>query len=78
MKKLGFGCMRLPVLASGEVDIDLFCRMVDEYLAHEFTYFDTSYVTRAGKPADLLRAEKDPVVIDGLRRAISSFENKNT
>ena len=27
MKKLGFGCMRLPVLASGEVDIDLFCRM---------------------------------------------------
>jgi hypothetical protein len=34
-----------------------------------------SYVTRAGKPADLLRAEKDPVVIDGLRRAIDSFEN---
>ena len=75
MKKLGFGCMRLPVLASGEVDIDLFCRMVDEYLAHGFTYFDASYVTRAGKPADLLRAEKDPVVIDGLRRAIDSFEN---
>lgn len=36
-----------------------------------------SYVTRAGKPADLLKAEKDPVVIDGLRRAISSFENTN-
>ena len=55
MKKLGFGCMRLPVLASGEVDIDLFCRMVDEYLAHGFTYFDTSYVYHAGKSEEAVR-----------------------
>ena len=55
MKKLGFGCMRLPVLASGEVDIELFCKMVDEYLAHGFTYFDTSYVYHAGKSEEAVR-----------------------
>lgn len=49
MKKLGFGCMRLPLSGSGEIDLDAFKRMVDEYLAHGFTYFDTSYVYHRGK-----------------------------
>ena len=65
MKKLGFGCMRLPVLASGEVDIDLFCRMVDEYLAHGFTYFDTSYVYHAGKSEEAVRRGADLPACEG-------------
>ena len=56
MKKLGFGCMRLPTLgAEGGVDIPQFSRMVDEFLGHGFTYFDTSYVYHGGKSEDALR-----------------------
>ena len=56
MKKLGFGCMRLPTLgANDKVDIPQFSRMVDEFLAHGFTYFDTSYVYHGGKSEDALR-----------------------
>ena len=38
MKKLGFGCMRLPMMggADGEVDKREFCRMVDTFLAEGF------------------------------------------
>lgn len=41
MKKLGFGCMRLPMMggADGEVDKREFCRMVDTFLAEGFCYF---------------------------------------
>jgi len=35
-----------------------------------------SYATRVGKPADLLKQETDPVVIDGLKQAIASYEKK--
>lgn len=56
MKKLGFGCMRLPVQGKDqEVDIPLFSRMVDAFLSHGFTYFDTSYVYHGGKSEDALR-----------------------
>lgn len=56
MKKLGFGCMWLPILgAEGGVDIPQFSRMADEFLAHGFTYFDTSYVYHGGKSEDALR-----------------------
>ena len=34
-----------------------------------------SYVKRAGKPADLLKNETDPIVIDGLKQTIASYEN---
>ena len=34
----------------------------------------TSYCTRAGKPADLMKEETDPIVIDGLKQAIASYE----
>lgn len=49
MKKLGFGFMRLPLLEDGSVDNETLITMVDEYLAHGFTYFDTSYVYHGGK-----------------------------
>ena len=47
MKKLGFGCMRLPVLDPGDVttiDMPQFEKMVDTFLERGFTYFDTAYV----------------------------------
>ena len=33
-----------------------------------------SYVKRAGNPADLMKEETDPAVIDGLKQVISSYE----
>ena len=44
-KKLGFGCMRLPVANgnSEEIDDAVFCRMIDRYMEQGFVYFDTAY-----------------------------------
>lgn len=46
-KKLGFGCMRLPLLDAnnqGNVDLEQFKKMVDLFLERGFTYFDTAYM----------------------------------
>ena len=43
MKKLGFGCMRLPQ-KDNRIDMDTFTQMVDDFMKKGFTYFDTSYV----------------------------------
>lgn len=50
-KKLGFGCMRLPVVGGDTSVIDdaAFCRMIDTYLERGFTYFDTAYPYHNGK-----------------------------
>ncbi|MDR2745753.1 MAG: aldo/keto reductase [Desulfovibrio sp.] len=51
MKKLGFGLMRLPLTDSsdnGSIDQKLMDKMVDYYLEHGFTYFDTAYVYHTG------------------------------
>lgn len=44
-KKLGFGCMRLPVLDgdTNAIDDETFCKMIDAYLEQGFKYFDTAY-----------------------------------
>lgn len=44
-KKLGFGCMRLPVLDGDVNAIDdvTFCKMIDNYMEQGFKYFDTAY-----------------------------------
>lgn len=44
-KKLGFGCMRLPVLDGNAEKIDdaVFCNMIDAYMQQGFRYFDTAY-----------------------------------
>lgn len=47
-KKLGFGLMRLP-MKDGEVDIEQTCRMVDEFIAAGFNYFDTAHGYLSGK-----------------------------
>ncbi|MBE6852568.1 MAG: 4Fe-4S dicluster domain-containing protein [Ruminococcus sp.] len=47
MKKLGFGCMRLPVLDADNqksFDIEQICKMVDSFLEKGFVYFDTAYM----------------------------------
>ena len=54
MKKLGFGCMRLP-MKDGEVDKELTCRMVDAFLANGFNYFDTAHGYLGGKSETALR-----------------------
>ena len=47
MKKLGFGFMRLPLISPDDkssVDIELTKKMVDEFIAKGFTYFDTAWM----------------------------------
>ena len=47
MDKLGFGMMRLPLTNPDDprsVDHEQVCQMVDTFLSHGFTYFDTAYM----------------------------------
>ncbi len=57
MKKLGFGCMRLPMLQnkSGEVDYEQFNRMIDKFFEAGFNYFDTAHGYVGGKSEIALR-----------------------
>lgn len=62
MPKLGFGLMRLPEV-DGEIDIPQVCKMVDEYMAAGFNYFDTAYVYHSGnseKAVKLALAQRYP------------------
>ncbi|MDO4302153.1 MAG: aldo/keto reductase [Clostridia bacterium] len=42
MKKLGFGCMRLP-MKDEKVDYEHLIKMVDRFMEEGFTYFDTAH-----------------------------------
>jgi len=53
-KKLGFGCMRLPMKES-EVDKDEMCKMVDAFIARGFNYFDTAHGYIGGKSETAIR-----------------------
>lgn len=53
-KKLGFGCMRLPMKGE-EVDAGQFCQMVDYFLENGFNYFDTARPYLAGKSEIAMR-----------------------
>ncbi len=57
MKKLGFGCMRLPVIGGDQsnIDIEKFKRMVDVFQSRGFTYYDTAYVYHGGKSEEAVR-----------------------
>ena len=57
MKKLGFGCMRLPMIGGpeGTVDQAQFNRMIDRYMEEGFCYFDTAHVYLAGQSETALR-----------------------
>ena len=46
MKKFGFGAMRLPLIDSQDkssIDMEELKKMVDEFMAAGFTYFDTAF-----------------------------------
>lgn len=51
--KLGFGCMRLPKLEDGTVDVATFTQMVDAFLDGGLNYFDTArpYHSGGSEPA---------------------------
>jgi predicted aldo/keto reductase-like oxidoreductase len=53
-KKLGFGCMRLP-MKGDEVDHEEFCRMVDHFMAEGFNYFDTAHGYIGGQSETAIR-----------------------
>ena len=48
-KKLGFWCMRLPMLEDGNVDIEQVKEMVDIFMKEGFNYFDTAHGYIDGK-----------------------------
>ena len=54
MNKLGFGLLRLPV--SGEdIDYPLLNQIVDTFLFHGGTYFDTAYTYLDGRSETAVR-----------------------
>lgn len=58
MKKLGFGCMRLPITDQNNqtsVDFKQFCDMVDSFIEQGFTYFDTAYMYHDFKSEEFVR-----------------------
>ncbi len=59
--KLGFGLMRLPIINNDEKQIDMeqFCKMVDNFISCGGTYFDTAYIYHGGCSE---RAFKEAVV----------------
>lgn len=49
--KMGFGCMRLPLLDENDqksIDIEQFKQMVDVFMEAGNTYFDTAFVYHDG------------------------------
>ncbi|MCI2068464.1 MAG: aldo/keto reductase [Bacilli bacterium] len=58
MKKLGFGCMRLPLLNKDDqtsIDLEQFKKMVDIFMKRGFTYYDTAYVYHNGRSEGALK-----------------------
>ena len=53
-KKLGFGCMRLP-MSGGEVGYEEFNKMIDYYMEEGFNYFDTAHGYLGGKSEIAIR-----------------------
>ncbi|EGW41566.1 aldo/keto reductase [Desulfosporosinus sp. OT] len=57
-KKLGFGCMRLPLFDKNDqtsIDTETLNELVDTFLGKGFTYFDTAYVYHSYMSEDVMR-----------------------
>ena len=54
-KNFGFGCMRLPTLENGDIDLRAFSEMVDYYISEGFNYFDTARIYHSGKSETAIR-----------------------
>ena len=58
MKKLGFGLMRLPLTDKdnpASIDLPLMEKMVDEFIANGFTYFDTAWMYCDGESENAVK-----------------------
>lgn len=53
--KLGFGTLRLPTDAEGNIDEELLMKMVDVFLENGFSYFDTAYTYMNMQAEEALR-----------------------
>ena len=53
-KKLGFGCMRLPMNGK-EVNYQKFNKMIDTFFEHGFNYFDTAHGYLEGESEKALK-----------------------
>ena len=56
-KIFGFGMLRLPVNNhdNSDVNIEKTCKLVDEFIHSNYTYFDTSYVDHGGHSEEATR-----------------------
>lgn len=54
-RRFGFGVMRLKTAENGEVDLELFSKMVDSFLEAGFNYFDTAHGYLDGKSETSIR-----------------------
>jgi predicted aldo/keto reductase-like oxidoreductase len=57
-KKLGFGCMRLPLLDKDDqtsVDTEMLNKLFDAFIGRGFTYFDTALTYHGFKSEDFVR-----------------------
>lgn len=55
-KNFGFGCMRLPLLENGDVDLAQMNQMVDTFIGEGFNYFDTAHGYLQGKSEQAIKA----------------------
>ncbi|MBQ6663719.1 MAG: aldo/keto reductase [Firmicutes bacterium] len=58
MKKLGFGCMRMPITNKEDrtsFDVPHVEKMVDTFLENGFTYFDTAYMYHSNASETILK-----------------------
>ena len=55
MKKLGFGCMRFPLISGLDIDVEQVKKMIDTFMERGFTYFDTAYVYHQGNSEKTLK-----------------------
>jgi hypothetical protein len=53
-KNFGFGCMRLPMV-DGEVNMEETAKMIDEFIAKGFNYFDTAHGYIGGRSEKAIR-----------------------
>lgn len=58
VKKIGFGCLRLPLLDEfdqSSVDLDRFSEMVDYFVGHGYAWFDTGHTYHDGHCEEFVR-----------------------
>ena len=74
MKKLGFGCMRLPLLDQNNqksFDMPQLCSMVDAFLERGFTYFDTAYMYHDFESERVMKLLRGPSAAERAAKRIA-------